>query len=395
MKKNMSLKTKITLLIALIISLVSILLTTISIRNADTYFISVSEATDDGSNVARYGEVSTYDTIINADSEKTEENLYHGFKEDTGDGRIISEGVVTEVSNKFANESIMYMLIIIVLGIVTAYLLLSKSLKPLKDLDKAIENINENNLSSKITNIKINDEVGNLANSFNIMLDKLNKSFTNQKQFTSNAAHELKTPLAIMKSSIDVLKMDKEPSIEDYKESLRYMEQSAKNLIKIVDDLLKLTSSANGCFDEVVFIDEIIDKVVEQLDVLVKERNININIERNKYKVVGNESLLYHVFFNIIENAIKYNVYGGSININILKEKDKTKIIISDSGIGMENEEIENIFEPFYCIDKSRTEENGGYGLGLSIVKSIIEKQNGEIYVTSEINKGTTFTIIL
>lgn len=277
----------------------------------------------------------------------------------------------------------------------TKYILIGRALKPLVELNKVVNNINENNLSDRINNIKGNDEVSNLAESFNVMLDRLNKSFTKQKQFTSNAAHELKTPLAIMKSSIDVLKLDEKLSIEDYKENLKYVEESTMNLMDIVERLLKLTSRKDVIKKDKIKINKVISDVINNLNILLCEKKINVEVNIHDEEVIGDEKQLYHVFYNLIENAIKYNVYNGVINIDVLRKQDEVKVSVNDTGTGIPEEEIENIFEPFYCVDKSRSEENGGYGLGLALVKSIIEQHNGRVNVTSILSQGSTFEVVL
>ena len=369
MKINISLKAKIMMIIILTIIAATLTLTIGSITNAERFFVGIAPNFSLNAN-------SGFENSSNIDTTN-----------------IDTSGFVP--IEQFRNKSIVYMIIVIVIGIAVSYVFLGKSLKPLIELSKAVSSISEKNLSHRIIGIKTNDEVGNLAHSFNGMLDKLDKSFNSQKQFTANAAHELKTPLAIMQSSMDVLKLDKEPNIEGYKENLEYMEQSVKSLVEIVNELLLLARDSEDCFTGYVKINHIVDNVIGQLDPIIKEKEISVSIENAQCEVLGNERLLYHLFFNLVENAIKYNKHNGTISIIVTQIGDRVKVEISDTGIGMTEEELVNIFDPFYCIDKSRSKENGGYGLGLSLVKSIIEKQNGEIRVTSELGKGTSFFIIL
>lgn len=396
MIKRISLRAKITVLITILIIGISAVLTVLSINNANDYFVKfVSNTSADldvnvikSNNTVSDSEsnMKVINDLIGEDNEKVQY-----IENETGNEKI--DITVSEVSTQFANKSLIYMALIIIIGIIITYYILGKSLKPLKQLNNTIQTINENNLSNRVE-VKYYDEVGSLADSFNIMLDRLNKSFLSQKQFASNAAHELKTPLAIMKSSIDVLRLDSEPTLEDYKENLEYIDESTKSLIKIVDGLLKLTNSNREEKNEIVIIEEIFQDIIVKLDSIIKMKNIQVSVKNDGYKILGDKDLLYHVFFNIVENAIKYNINNGKISIIVSEDNEQIKISITDTGIGIAKNEIENIFEAFYCVDKSRSEDNGGYGLGLSIVKSIIEKQNGKISVFSEINEGSTFELL-
>lgn len=392
---RISLKFKLTMLMSVLIIMVSVILTVSSINSAEEYFVKIADVessnieSDDGIYIKQYeGTAKSKDNSTEMTSilGKDEKNVISEVGE--------VSFVVKESSKRFADISYIYMGIIITIGIGFTYVLIGKSLNPLKQLNDTVISINENNLSNHINDIKGNDEVSDLACSFNTMLDRLNESFFNQKQFVSNAAHELKTPLAIMKSSIDVLRLDEEPSIEEYKENLKYMEESTKNLMDIVESLLKLTSKAE-INNNIIEVKSMLITILEELKPIADNKGIDIDFKMGEENLLGDEKLLYHVFFNLIENAIKYNNHNGKIIIRAFKDEKEINIVIRDTGIGIPKNELNNIFEPFYCVDKSRSEENGGYGLGLSLVKSIVEKHNGKIEVDSILNEGSKFSVKL
>lgn len=283
---------------------------------------------------------------------------------------------------------ITFMVIIVILGGIITYIILSKFLNPLTKMTNVIENINHNNLDEEIKLPKSNDEIYRLSKSFNDMLDRIKSSFEMEKNFSASASHELKTPLAIMKSSIQVLKLSDKPTIEEYEENIEIMEENIEKLIDIVNNLLLLTSNNIGLVEK-IDIKEIIDKIILNYNNELENKNIKVINNIESCTINNNKSLINCVFENIINNAIKYNKNNGQISINLEKEKNNFKFIIEDTGIGICENNINNIFEPFFREDTSRSKEIKGNGLGLSLVKNILEKINGNILVESEKQKGT------
>jgi len=298
-----------------------------------------------------------------------------------------------EAQNELMAYSIIIATVFVFIGAFIAYLISVRSLKPIKILAEKVENIDANNLSSLIEQPQSNDEIARLANSFNNMLGKLNRSFERQKLFSQNAAHELKTPLTAILTNIEVLQMDAKPSYEEYEDVIDTVKTNTEHLIKLVDGLL----SINAIMDEVdcktfsgkdVFL-----KIINELGVEIKKKNLNVNIYGDCL-VRGNEVLLTRAYLNLIHNSVRYNVEDGFVNVSL---SDKG-ISIEDSGMGIPNKDIENIFEPLYCVDKSRSKDLGGHGLGLAIAKSIFDKNHTKIKITSRQGEGTkiflTFTQI-
>lgn len=300
-----------------------------------------------------------------------------------------------EMNIQFIYISIISMLIMITVGSSASYFIAGKALKPVNDLSKWIESIDEDKIYQPLEGFNSDDEVSRLAASFNNMLSKLEKSFKQQKQFAANAAHELRTPLAGIITNIEVLQLDDNPTVQEYREVIDEILINAQRMSTLVYDLLKINSvlNLNNCisFDA----KEMFDDIVLELCEYCKEKKLCIENNVSGVLLFGEKVLLQRAFFNLVQNALKYNKTGGKAVISAEQSNNFITIIISDTGIGIPKEELQNIFEPFYRVDISRSREFGGSGLGLSIVKAIIEKHNGKISIESEIGVSTKITVIM
>lgn len=210
-------------------------------------------------------------------------------------------------------------------------------------------------------------------------------------------AHELKTPLAVIKTNIDVLNNSNNKSIEEYENTLEILEKSIIRMNNIIEALLDMIRVENAPLNEILSIDSIIEDVAEDLSLVANKNNISIEYETSgiKSKVMGNEILLYRAFYNLVENAIKYNNINGTIKILCNEEKNNIKVIISDTGKGIEKENLEKIFEPFYRCEGVNIYSKSGVGLGLALSKSAILMHGGTIDVKSNVDEGSEFTIKL
>ncbi|MGL4762275.1 MAG: sensor histidine kinase [Sarcina sp.] len=294
-----------------------------------------------------------------------------------------------QVKKSYEISSLMYMLIFISFGGILTYLIMGKSLKPLKDLSKEMKNTSIENLSKEIEVGKRLDEIYDLSVSFNYMNKRLNEAFMMQKRFSNSAAHELRTPLAVMRTKIDVFNKRKHSSIEDYDKLIELMKKQLVRLSDIVNSLLSLTNMEDLDISKDINLKTLVNYVFNDLSSLAQKKKIDINIIGQDSLIKGNYDLIYRTFYNLIENAIKYNCEKGRVDIEI-KEK---KVIIKDTGIGIPDEMKEQIFEAFFTVDKSRSRMLGGAGIGLSIVKTVIERHNGKILVENNDPKGSIFEI--
>lgn len=297
------------------------------------------------------------------------------------------ETLIQTSRQDFTIRVIATMILLIALGTAAMYFFAGKALKPVTDLSAEIEDINEHNLNKRLTITKFDDEISSLTKSFNGMLEKLEVAFNSQKRFSQNAAHELKTPLTSIMTNIEVLEMDEKPSKKEYKEVIDITKSSTERLIELVDSLLKVNNKGRHVNEE-VDVAKMFDDILIELTPIAEKRNISLQVSGTN-SVYADVSLLERAFTNLVTNAIRYNNEDGHVEIEI-GEKD---IIIKDDGIGIEKEKISNIFEPFYCVDDSRSRLRGGTGLGLAIVKEIFDQYGLDYSVKSEVDQGTTIII--
>jgi signal transduction histidine kinase len=216
------------------------------------------------------------------------------------------------------------------------------------------------------------------------MLWKLNSSFENKRLFAQNAAHELKTPLASIMANIDVLELDKEPTSDEYRELIDIIRISTERLIELVKGLLSLNTVMDESQCQLVNIKQAIEIIIADLHEMISQKNINVVIT-GECEIKGDKALLERALLNLIHNAVRYNIKSGNVTITLSSDT----IVIEDNGVGIPSDCLEHIFEPFYCVDKSRSKKLGGHGLGMTIAKSILDKHNIDICVFSEVSKGT------
>ena len=370
MWNNLSLRVKITFLTAIILTFMCVCLTFISILNTDVFYepiVSIIEknAIDEDS-IAN----ETHKQINGITNVDIAGELYIGSR------------------NRFKYLSIIASMGIVLIGTLISYVLTGKTLKSLNNFTNKIMKIDENNLNELITLSSSDDEVLKLTESFNHMLEKLDYAFDSKKLFAANAAHELKTPLTNILTNIEVVQMDCNPSIEDYQVVLGITKENVERLTTLVQELLYFNSELDESNFECIQTDLLFERIISDLSPDINEKNIKVIVEGNIH-LMGDKNLLKQAFFNVIQNAVKYNRENGEISI---KSFNNT-IIIEDTGIGIPEEYLSLIFDPFYCVDKSRSRKLGGVGLGLSITKQIFSKHNMRITVLSQIEKGTKVVV--
>ncbi len=297
--------------------------------------------------------------------------------------------LIDDTRRSFMINLFLTMFASIIIAAIVMYYLSGKMLKPLTDFSKQIKTIDQHNLSTRLEDSNNNDEISSLSQSFNSMLSKIEQAFNYQKQFSENAAHELKTPLTTMITNIEVLEMEENPSVKDYQEVLDVVRDSSFNLANLVNSLLKINDKSINKYEDIA-LKPLIDNILVEYQDKIIEKNIIVDIE-GEANIYSDKNLFERVLSNIIMNAIRYNKQDGKVAIKL----DNEQLSIKDSGIGISKEHLENIFKPFYFVDKSRSKKLGGHGLGLSITKTIFNQLNIEFKVESIIDEGTTFIIYL
>jgi len=275
-----------------------------------------------------------------------------------------------------------------ILGTLTAYLISGQALKPIKTLANQVEEVTASNLSKPLESSNANDEVSRLTDAFNNMLRKLDGSFEMQKLFAQNAAHELKTPLASMRANIEVLKLDDEPGVEEYKEVLETVATDTETLIGLVEGLLSVGQKRKEAKCEPFEVRLLFERIIDGLRSEIATKGLQLHVTGTG-QWQGDERLLEQAFLNLVHNAVRYNVENGTVTIRITD----SRIVIDDTGIGIPFKGLKQIFNPFYCVDSSRSQELGGHGLGLSITKNILDQHGMDVLIFSKVGKGTKVLI--
>lgn len=312
-------------------------------------------------------------------------------------GNMIIEMAMEEVALNIYWFSIITLILVLIIGGACTYFMVNRALIPVIELNKNIKKINEDNLTSNLIVEGPDDEIKELTVSFNKMIGKLENAFTSQKRFNSSVAHELKTPLAAIKTNIDVLKSSSHKTIEDYEVTMAVVDKSILRMNLIIETLLDMIKQENAPLNDTINIQSILEDIVDDLSVIAHKKNIQLDLKIHDKldEIMGNEILLYRAFYNIIENGIKYNKINGTVTISCTREKNYAKVTVKDTGKGIKPQDYEEIFKPFYRCDEFNINSENGLGLGLSLTQSAIKLHGGEINVISELNNGTEFSILL
>ena len=285
----------------------------------------------------------------------------------------------------------------IILSVLLGYITSKKMLNPIADITKTADDISINNLKERICIKGPNDELRRLAATLNNMIDRLQGSFNRQVQFVSDASHELRTPIAIIQGYAGLLDRWGKNDRAALEKSIEAIKSESYNMGKLVEKLLFLARGDNKSqkIEKNKFhLNKLIDKVVEETRLIDKKHTIS-NTNNENIQIIADYKLIKQLIRIIVDNSVKFTAEHGNIDISSIKSGQYINIIISDTGIGIPKNEIHKIFDRFYCVDKSRSKDLGGSGLGLSIAKQIIEIYNGNIDVKSEEGKGTKITISL
>ena len=307
---------------------------------------------------------------------------------------------VDAIERSILFDALGILLVVIVAGSCVAYFLIGHYTKPVQQLSAHMKEISPNTLSDSIEIEGGGEEIQELVKSFNQMTEQLDEAFAMQRRFSASAAHELRTPITVLRTKLDVFKKKKREQHE-YDELVDTMEIYIDRLSSIITDLLEFAETSELGEVEDVSLDSVVKTVVDDLKPIAQNNMINMQIdiqpkaqsEVQTCIVKGNTNLLYRALYNLVENAIRYNNEEGSVNITLETKGQEGVIIIADTGVGIAPEQRELVFEPFYRVNKSRSREFGGAGIGLSLVKTILKRHGASITVSENNPQGSVFTI--
>ena len=310
------------------------------------------------------------------------------------------EQEIQETKEAFLLRSVIATTIIILLSSVCTYFLTKKALTPLQKLTSEVSQIQAQNLSTQLPVPNSKDEIAQLTSSFNEMLTRLDNAFSTQKQFSANAAHELRTPLAVLQTNLEVFEKKQKPEMIEYRQLFTMIKEQTARLSQLVGTLLDMTNLKSVPRIDQVSLEELVDEVFCDLDPIAEKAGISIHFNDSSNQdlhsdVTGSYVLLYRAVYNLVENAIKYNRPHGSVSVSVKQENGQAMVLVTDTGIGISPENQKKIFDPFFRVDKSRSRAMGGAGLGLALVDSIAKEHRGTVKVLESSSAGSTIVLML
>ena len=379
--KKMSLQWRLTIITTLLIAMICGSLTIFIYKNGVYYIDSLQ---------------NTVDAKSEDNNEKNPDEIYISIPDEEWNN--FAKNFSIQVYNNKADykkSSLLFSTLLSLLGGVITFFISGHALKPLCDFSKKIEEVQAQNLSdSRIEENKFS-ELNQLSVSYNKMLERLSEAFKLQRQFTANAAHELRTPLAVMQLQIDLYNSSKHPNNDtSAQQTISMITEQTERLSKMVRTLLDMSELQTIARDEEIAISALVEEVLADLEPLAQEKGINLIEKCDNVLLMGSDILIYRLVYNLVENAIKYNFSGGTVTVNATQQNSQLHLTVEDTGNGIPEELKERIFEPFFRLDKSRSRELGGVGLGLALVREIVRVHNGSILVKNNANFGTTFEVI-
>ena len=379
--KKMSLQWRLTCIITLYIAVICGCVTMLVYRNGVYYMDSLQEAVDTRGD----------------DQPDDAEEIYISIPEDKWD-EFANDFSVQVYNNKadYRKNSLIISAVLALLGGVVTYFISGHALRPLREFSDKIEKVQAQNLAdSRIEENQVK-ELNQLSVSYNRMLERLSDAFEIQRQFTANAAHELRTPLALMQVQLDLYHSNSHPGNDaDTVQMIKMVTEQNDRLNKMVKTLLDMSELQTVGRDDEIILDALVDEVLEDLEPLAEGKNIRLIGKCKDITMVGSDILIYRLVYNLVENAIKYNHSGGQVTVTADRKENHVYLSVKDTGTGIPEELKERVFEPFFRVDKSRSRELGGVGLGLALVREIVRVHDGSITVKSNPSGGTIFEVVL
>lgn len=300
-----------------------------------------------------------------------------------------------DVKTDFGRKGWLITIAVTIVSAAIAYFVSGQALKPLRKLSQQAEKIDQDSISDIRLNEDTVKEFRQLSVSVNLMLDRLSESFATQRQFSGNAAHELRTPLAIMQTKLELFAAEHKNMEDDTAELVRSQAEQLDRLSRLVHTLLEMSNLSSAPRSERIELAPLVEEIITDLTPLASQNDITMEQDCDNVVITGSDALIYRLVFNLIENAVKYNRRGGSVSVSVHKENSDVVVRVSDTGCGIPEEYRESIFQPFFRVDKSRSRQMGGVGLGLALVHEIAVLHGGSVRAEPGNKSGTVFIVTL
>lgn len=379
--RRMSLQWRITIITTLFIAVICGCLTMFVYKNG-VYYIDLLQ--------------DTVDAKGDGESGKEPDEIYINIPDDKWDD-FANDFSLQVYNNKadYKKRSLLFSTLLAILGGVVTYYIVGHALKPLKKFSDKIEEVQAQNLSdSRIEENEVK-ELNQLSVSYNKMLERLSEAFEVQRQFTANAAHELRTPLALMQVQLDLYNSTEHPGNDECTgHTIAMITEQNERLSKVVKTLLDMSELRITVRDEKIMVDALVEEVLEDLEPLAAEKNVELIGKCKPVTMTGSDILIYRLVYNLVENAIKYNHPEGKVTVTACQKEKRVILSVADTGSGIPGELRERVFEPFFRVDKSRSRELGGVGLGLALVHEIVKAHDGSISIKDDPSGGTVFEVV-
>ena len=372
--KRLSLQWRITLMTVLLIGITCVTMNLLLCSSGVYYMDTIADSLQGGGTaILNDGEAASFDPQLIAPNEEL---------------TIVVDGV----QGRFRTTNWYITAAVTLLSGILAYFVSGRALKPLRSFTSQVEQVQLNNLADMRIDEDAISEFRQLSRSFNQMLERLNNAFSAQRQFTGNAAHELRTPLALMQAQLELFSAEHPDVRPETAEFLTLLREQTERLIQLTRTLLEMSNLRQVERNERIQLAPMIEEIFTDLAPLSDKLGVTLTAEGDGI-MTGSDALIYRLIFNLTENAVKYNRPGGSVRVSVTQELEKLLLRVSDTGCGIPEVYQRSIFQPFFRVDKSRSREYGGAGLGLSLVWEIADLHGGSVWVEKSSEKGTTIAV--
>ncbi len=371
--KRLSLQWRITLMSVLLIGVTCVAMNLLLCSSGVYYMDTIADSLQGGTVILNDSGAASFDPQLIAPNEEL---------------TIVVDGV----QGRFRTTNWYITAAVTLLSGILAYFVSGRALKPLRSFASQVEQVQLNNLADMRIDEDAISEFRQLSRSFNQMLERLNNAFSAQRQFTGNAAHELRTPLALMQAQLELFSAEHPDVRPETAEFLTLLREQTERLIQMTRTLLEMSNLQQVARNEQLQLAPMVEEIFTDLASLAEKRSITLEAEGDA-ALTGSDALIYRMLFNLTENAVKYNRLGGSVRVELAQGQEKCIIRVSDTGCGIPEEYQRSIFQPFFRVDKSRSREYGGAGLGLSLVWEIADLHGGSVWVEKSSEKGTTIAV--